>query len=276
MSADLLPCPFCGGAPDVLKIGNEHTRMAVTIRCPTCRVERTDATPKSRNHADHGWLLETATKNWNRRAPVQAQGVCTAVLNTAKTTEKSTQTRMDAGPDRGAEQAQGVAPIVEEIKRRLRGMIGNNDLYRQGHIWSLEMVGIVERDFSIQPAQGVALPAAESRLPPITLDSIATYPSPHGTLIRRADVECMLSRAAALAQAPQPVAGPAQQDDARDARIRDAIAKEIGDLYYCGRVWEAWGVGTMSQDDFTQVDQMDEILDNVTNAAIAALTGSAG
>lgn len=83
MSAvELLPCPFCGGEPTFIKIGNVHTKMAVTVRCPKCRVERTDATPKAFNHSDHGWLLATAGKNWNRRPtiapPVAAGSVATA------------------------------------------------------------------------------------------------------------------------------------------------------------------------------------------------------
>ena len=78
MSAvELLPCPFCGGEPTFIKIGNVHTKMAVTVRCPKCRVERTDATPKAFNNSDHGWLLATAGKNWNKRpaiAPPVAAG----------------------------------------------------------------------------------------------------------------------------------------------------------------------------------------------------------
>lgn len=77
MSAvELLPCPFCNEPPTVLKKGNELTRMSVTILCPKCRAERTDATPKAFNHANHDWLLAVATKNWNKRpiAPPVAAG----------------------------------------------------------------------------------------------------------------------------------------------------------------------------------------------------------
>lgn len=87
-TTELAPCAFCGGAPEVRKIGNEHTKMAVTIRCPDCRVERTDATPKAYNHANHDWLLAVATKNWNRRAvlpppsaePVQPDSIKVTII----------------------------------------------------------------------------------------------------------------------------------------------------------------------------------------------------
>lgn len=82
MSAGLLPCPFCNDPPTVLKKGNEHTRMSVTILCPKCRAERTDATPKTFNHANHDWLLAIATKNWNKRTiapPVAAGSVDTGM-----------------------------------------------------------------------------------------------------------------------------------------------------------------------------------------------------
>lgn len=68
-----------------------------------------------------------------------------------------------------------------------------------------------------QPAAQEQKPGAEAAgLPPIELDSIATFASPHGTLIRRADVECMLARMRPTASgAPQPITAPR---DARDAR----------------------------------------------------------
>lgn len=51
-------------------------------------------------------------------------------------------------------------------------------------------------------------------------------------------------------------------------QLRDAIAAAIGgDTYDCTRVWSAWGVGTMDQDDFVplvdQEDRLDEIVDSV-------------
>lgn len=43
--------------------------------------------------------------------------------------------------------------------------------------------------------------------------------------------------------------------------MRDIIAQAIGgDTYDCTRVWSAWGVGTMSEDDFVSlVDQEDRL-----------------
>ncbi|WP_176047868.1 hypothetical protein [Burkholderia sp. BCC1644] len=53
---------------------------------------------------------------------------------------------------------------------------------------------------------------------------------------------------------------------------RDAVAAAIGSCAYdCVRVWEAWSVGTMGQDDFLSIvddaDRIDEI-------AVAALDAS--
>ena len=42
----------------------------------------------------------------------------------------------------------------------------------------------------------------------------------------------------------------------RDALI-DAIAQGLHGTWHCTRVWEAWHVGTMSQDDFEPVDESD-------------------
>jgi hypothetical protein len=35
--------------------------------------------------------------------------------------------------------------------------------------------------------------------------------------------------------------------------VRDALAETLGDAYDCIRVRSAWGVGTMSEDDFVMV-----------------------
>ena len=33
-----------------------------------------------------------------------------------------------------------------------------------------------------------------------------------------------------------------------------ALRKSLGDAYYCTRVWEAWGYGTMTSRDFEEID----------------------
>jgi hypothetical protein len=59
---------------------------------------------------------------------------------------------------------------------------------------------------------------------------------------------------ALLASHPQPEA-------ATDAR--ELAWKAVTGLYYCGRVWSAWQVGTMSEDDFTPAEDVDEVVDEV-------------
>lgn len=50
--------------------------------------------------------------------------------------------------------------------------------------------------------------------------------------------------------------------------LADALASELVGAYDCIRVWEAWSVGTMGQDDFSPVqDRIDEI----TEAVLAAI-----
>lgn len=75
---------------------------------------------------------------------------------------------------------------------------------------------------------------------------------------------------AALTPAPQPEGLVRALD--RDALIA-ALTDEIGgDAYDCFRVWEAWSVQTMSEDDFVPVlDRVEEIADRILAARDAIL-----
>lgn len=73
-------------------------------------------------------------------------------------------------------------------------------------------------------------------------------------------------------------ATPPTADSAADARdaVRNAIAAQLVGTYYCGRVWSAWQVGTMREDDFTPAEEVDEVLDDITDAVIAAMHPTTG
>ena len=58
----------------------------------------------------------------------------------------------------------------------------------------------------------------------------------------------------------------------RDALI-DAIAQGLHGTWHCTRVWEAWHVGTMSQDDFEPVDES-ETPTEIADAVLALLASS--
>ena len=53
--------------------------------------------------------------------------------------------------------------------------------------------------------------------------------------------------------------------------VQQAIADAIGDACDCTRVWEAWSVGTMTQDDFVLVTDDPDRLHEITMSAIAAM-----
>ena len=57
-------CPFCGDNPHVLPKGNSYTKKrSVTVKCKTCRIERTDAALSQ----GFDFLYKVAAKNWNQR-----------------------------------------------------------------------------------------------------------------------------------------------------------------------------------------------------------------
>jgi hypothetical protein len=58
--------------------------------------------------------------------------------------------------------------------------------------------------------------------------------------------------------------------------VMDAVADALGDAYDCIRVWEAWFVGTMSQDDFIRVVDSGERLAEIASAAISAMRKTSG
>lgn len=72
----LKPCPFCGAAPNIKRVGNEHTKkIAVHIVCPTegCTIEmRVAALPRMHGH-DHDWCEEKAREKWNHRLCVKCK-----------------------------------------------------------------------------------------------------------------------------------------------------------------------------------------------------------
>ena len=69
---------------------------------------------------------------------------------------------------------------------------------------------------------------------------------------------------------PAPEAAQALSDEQRE-KVRDAVREALGDAYDCIRVWEAWHVGTMSQDDFVLVAEDSSRVAEIADAAIAAI-----
>jgi hypothetical protein len=52
--------------------------------------------------------------------------------------------------------------------------------------------------------------------------------------------------------------------------LRTALAKALTSVYVCGRVWDAWSVGTMTEDDFQPASECEEVLDSLIEAVSIA------
>ncbi|UZB05495.1 hypothetical protein OM948_08595 [Xanthomonas citri pv. fuscans] len=65
--------------------------------------------------------------------------------------------------------------------------------------------------------------------------------------------------------------GQLQGEEGLREAVHDAIGQALGDSYDCTRVWEAWQVGTMSQDDFSLITDDSNRMWEITDAVLAAL-----
>ena len=54
-------------------------------------------------------------------------------------------------------------------------------------------------------------------------------------------------------------------------RIADTVRDHLGDIFACTRVWSAWQVGTMTQNDFTPADET-ELADEIATAVATLYT----
>lgn len=63
-------------------------------------------------------------------------------------------------------------------------------------------------------------------------------------------------------------------DDARQ-QVIEAVADALGDAYDCMRVWSAWRVGTMTENDFSPSAQNHERVAEIADAAIDAMLTAA-
>lgn len=86
--------------------------------------------------------------------------------------------------------------------------------------------------------------------------------------------ECMEEGAIQLVQFDEPNSAPAApQADEIDLRerLRDALTDALGEALDCTRVWSAWGVGTMSQNDFAPIADDAERIEGLVEAALSAI-----
>jgi hypothetical protein len=130
--------------------------------------------------------------------------------------------------------------------------------------------------YAVQGAASAAAPAAPSELPAILFDGKAVYDEVQAhaackTKTSAENVSDVLDAVVRLMrkEGAAPAAEQAQ-DEVRD-RVRNAVAQALTCVYFCGRSWSAWSHGTMHEDDFTPAGEVDEVLDEIVDAALGAM-----
>jgi hypothetical protein len=73
------------------------------------------------------------------------------------------------------------------------------------------------------------------------------------------------------AQAGEVAVSVAELDDQQREAVHQAVAEALGNAYDCMRVWSAWQVGTMGEDDFVLVAEDDDRVAEIADAAIEAI-----
>ena len=71
---------------------------------------------------------------------------------------------------------------------------------------------------------------------------------------------------ARMSTSPAPVTAEPAQNIHENEEVRQAVAEGLRRLWGCGRVWSAWNVGTMSEEDFYAADESDECIDQMIHA----------
>jgi hypothetical protein len=74
------------------------------------------------------------------------------------------------------------------------------------------------------------------------------------------------------AQPAVPTPQPVQAVPLTREQIADIVREHLTSMYACTRVWEAWSVGTMTEDDFVPAEETD-MADDIAAALVARITG---
>ena len=95
---------------------------------------------------------------------------------------------------------------------------------------------------------------------------LAYFDSGNNIPVDKAVIKGNCAEVAALRAALAEPAPPADMPMLTDEELREAFAQSLTSTYVCGRVWSAWGYGTMSEDDFSPASECDELLDSLVQA----------
>jgi hypothetical protein len=100
-------------------------------------------------------------------------------------------------------------------------------------------------------------------LPPLPENKHA---APNWTALYTADQMRDYAHSALAKQVP----AQEQDKDAQRNRVWNAVQKAVIGAFWCNRVWSAWQVGTMTEDDFVPMQQCYTAIDEITDSVIAA------